>query len=174
MSKKMNNPTLDIEQSVMAKVRANEIIMKPKWYFVIGMVLTIVGLTASAIASIFVLNLSLFLLRSHGPMGQWRLQQILESFPVWLPILAIVGVATGIWLLKKFDFSYKRNFAIVIASFIGIVVLSAFILDYTGLSDIWFRQGPMRGFYRQNQNIDSIHPQNQNPRRGQSAGQNRN
>lgn len=153
MSKKKINSPASIEQTVMLKVRANEIAMKPKWYFVLGSVLTLIGFTASTIAAIFLVNLSLFLLKDHGPMGEWRLQQILVSFPLWVPILAIAGIASGVWLLKKFDLSYKRNFLVVILSFIIAILLASFILDYSGLNKIWFRRGQMRRFYRQNQNV---------------------
>lgn len=166
MSKKIINPPLDIEDTVMAKVRANEIAMRPRWYFILGSLLTIVGLTASTVMAIFLANLSLFLLKDHGPMGEWRLQQIVESFPFWVPILALVGIVSGIWILKKFDFSYKRNFYLVILGFVLVVVLTSLVLDITGLNNTWFRQGPMRGLYRLHQNRDDDSFRRNQPTRG--------
>lgn len=155
----------EIEKTVMAMVKANKIPMKPKWYFMLGSLLTMVGLVGLSIGAIFLTNLMLFLLRRHGPMEQWRLQIILGSFPWWVPILAILSVGLGIFLLKKYDFTYKKNFWFIAVGFVTSVILAAFILDYLGLNDIWSHQGPMRRFYQQLENHDTSHP------RGQGRGQ---
>lgn len=155
MSDKKITKPLDLEHSVMTKVRANEITMRPRWFFVVGSLAKLVGLTASAVMLLYLVNLSLFLLRDHGPMGEWRLQQILASFPLYVPLLAMVGVATGIWLLKKYDFAYKRNFLFIVTLCLIAILLSGLILDTTGLSDIFLRRGPARGMYQQNHNTNS-------------------
>lgn len=131
----------------MEKVKSNEISMKPKWYFVVGSILTVIGLVGFSIGAVFLTNLTLFLLRRHGPMGQWRLEQLLTSMPIWIPILAIICIVIGIWMLRKYDFSYKENFKLIIFGFILSIVLAAFVIDQLGLNDTWSRQGPMRRFY---------------------------
>lgn len=145
----------------MAKVKSNEISMKPRWYFVLGSILVMTGLVGFSIGAIFLTNLTLFLLRQHGPMGQWRLQLMLGSFPLWVPILAVVGVVLGIVMLRKYDFSYKKNFWLIIAGFIVSIILAAFVLDYLGLSDIWSRQGPMRRLYQQTEGQGRLYRQGQ-------------
>ena len=82
-------------------------------------------------------------------MGEWRLQLMLQSFPLWIPLLAIMSIAPGVWLLKQFDFSYKKNFVLIICGFIVSIVLAAVILDYSGLDTLWYKQGSMRRFYQQ-------------------------
>lgn len=149
MSKINKSTTKNIEDLVMDKVRSAEVRMKPKWYFVLGSVLAIVSLTALTIAAVFATNLSIFLLRQHGPMGQWRLEQMLNSLPWWIPILAILSAALSAWLLKRFDFSYRQNFPLILLGFIISIILAAFILDQSGLNDTWSRRGPMRRFYQQ-------------------------
>ena len=109
----------------MAKVKSNEISMKPRWYFVMGSLLTMAGLVGFSIGTVFLTNITLFLIRRHGPMGQWRLQQLLSSFPLWIPVLAILGIVLGIWMLRKYDFSYKKNFWLIILGFIFSVILAA-------------------------------------------------
>lgn len=133
----------------MAKVKSNEISIKPRWYFIVGSILAVAGLAGFSIGAVFLTNLTLFLLRKHGPMGQWRLQQLVTSFPLWIPILAIVSIALGIWMLRKYDFSYKKNFWLIILGFILSVILAAFAIDILGLNDTWSHQGPMRRFYQQ-------------------------
>ena len=141
----------------MDKINSNQITMKPRWYFYLGSISLMTGLVASSITAIFSLNLIFFLLRQHGPRGMWRLQVLLSSFPWWVPILAFTGVFSGIWLLKKFDFSYKKNFALIASGFILGLIITAVLLDILGLNHIWFKRGPLRRYYRQTQFQDLDH-----------------
>ena len=158
MSKKIN--TLNLEKEIMLKVATGEITMKPKWYFIIGSTLSIVGLAALSVVSIYFVNIISFLLRKHGPMGQWRLETMLNSFPIWVPILAVVGIVFGALLLKKYDFSYKKNFTFIIVGFVISIILSGFLVDSLGLNDVWGRKGNMRRFYQQLENSDNLNSGN--------------
>jgi len=149
MSKTLKTQVADLEKTIIEKVKSNEISIKPKWYFIAGSLFAFAGLVGFSIGAVFLTNLTLFLLRRHGPMGQWRLQQLLTSFPVWVPILAVVGIVLGIAMLRKYDFSYKRNFWIIMLVFILSIILAAFVIDQLGLNDTWSRQGPIRRFYQQ-------------------------
>jgi len=160
MPKKPKITSIDFETSVMAKVRSNEIVMKPRWYFVLGSLSLIIGLVGFSIATTFLINLIFFLLRQHGPMGEWRLQLMLSSFPVWVPLVAITGLIIGVLLLKKYDFSYKKNFWFVAVGFIISIVIAAIALDYFGFNDLWTKT-PMRRFYQQSENQDSMYPRGQ-------------
>lgn len=144
----MSKQNLNLEKNIMAKVKSGKITMKPRWYFVLGSLLMSLGLAGVSIGIIFLTKLGFFLLRQHGPMGEWRLQLMLSSFPWWLPVLALIGLLIGIYLLKQYDFSYKKNFSLVVIGFFASLVLAAFIIDFFGLGDTWFRHGPMRKFYQ--------------------------
>jgi len=74
---------------------------------------------------------------------------MLDSFPLWIPILAILGIVIGIILLKRYDFSYKKNFLLIVIGFVASIILSAYLIDLLGLNEIWSRTGPMRRFYQQ-------------------------
>lgn len=154
----------------MAKVKSNEISMKPRWYFVVGSLLTIAGLVGFSVGAVFLTNLTLFLLRRHGPMGQWRLQQLLTSFPLWIPVFAVIGIVLGIWMLRKYDFSYKKNFWLIILGFILSVILAAFVINQLGLNDVWSRQGPMRRFYQQVEGQKPIFQRESEQGRSQGQG----
>jgi hypothetical protein len=80
MSKTLKTSSINFEKIIMAKVKSNEISIKPRWYFVIGSLFTVTGLVGFSIGAVFLTNLTLFLLKRHGPMGQWRLQQLLTIF----------------------------------------------------------------------------------------------
>lgn len=144
----------------MAKVMSSEISMKPRWYFFVGSALMMLGVVGLSIGAVFLANLTLFLLRSHGPMGQWRLQTMLTSFPWWVPILAVIGMILGIRIFRKYDFSYKKNFPLIIIGFIVSILMAAAILDISGLSDIWFTRGPMRQFYQRLEGQNSTPQEN--------------
>jgi hypothetical protein len=165
----MSKKTLELEKNIMAKVQSGAIVMKPRWYFVLGTVLMSAGLVGLSIGAIFLTNLSFFMVRQHGPMGEYRLQLMWESFSWWIPALAIAGIGAGVWLLKKYDFSYKKNFGLLLFGFVLSILAAAFIIDCSGLNDTW-SQGPMRGFYQRLQNQDSDLPQSQGQRKGQGQG----
>jgi uncharacterized membrane protein YozB (DUF420 family) len=148
----------DLEKEIMSKVTSGRIAMKPKWYFVIGSLFSIIGLTALSVASVFFVNIMMFLLRKHGPMAQWRLEAMLKSYPVWIPVLAIFGIIAGIWLLRKYDFSYKKNFLLIILGFIASIIIAGFIIDRLGLNDAWSQRGLMKGFYQRIESQDNVIP----------------
>jgi hypothetical protein len=145
MSKELKN----ITDNIMDQIHEEKIKMKPRVYFIAGSILTFLGLVSSVIVSVFLIGLIRFSLRSHGPMASYRLDQILSSFPWWAPVLAIVGLIAGIWLLRKYDFSFKINFKVVIVGFILAVIVGGWIIDSIGLNDFLIRRGPMQGIMRQ-------------------------
>lgn len=133
----------------MEKIHHGDIKMRPKWYFVLGSFLAFLGLVASMITSVFLFGLIRFSLRSHGPMGDYRLEQLLANFPWWTALIAIAGLSIGIWLLRRYDFSYKVHFWWVAVLFVTAVIATGWILDMTGLNDKLLNRGPMQGMMRQ-------------------------
>lgn len=144
MSKELKN----ITDNIMDQIHEEKIKMKPKIYFIAGSILTFMGLVSSVVVSVLLVGLIRFSLRSHGPMANYRLDQIISNFPWWAPILAIIGLVVGIWLLHKYDFSFKINFKIVIVGFILAVIVGGWIVDSVGLNDVLVRRGPMQGIMR--------------------------
>ncbi len=139
---------IDFQKKVMSQVSSGQIKMKPKWYFVLVSILMTVGLTGVITAAIFFINLNLFLIRRHGPMLQWRLDLIFNSFPLWIPLLAVLAVVVSIKLLKKYDFSYKTNFVFLTISFVLAIFASGWLIDALGFNEIWSQTRPMRRFYQ--------------------------
>ena len=133
----------------MDQIHEKKIKMKPRAYFIAGSILTFMGLVSSVVASVFLVGLIRFSMRSHGPMASYKLDQILSSFPWWIPILAIIGLIAGIWLLRKYDFSFKVNFKMVIIGFVLAIVVGGWIIDSIGLNDALIRRGPLQGIMRQ-------------------------
>jgi len=135
----------------MDTIQKRKLKMKPKWYFFLGSMLGFIGLLASVIVTAFFISLISFTLRPHpGPGYPYRLQLIWNSFPWWAVILAIFGLGTSIFLLKKYDFSYRKNFWLIIVGLTISIILSGILMDKLGLTDLWTKKGPMRGMYHQN------------------------
>lgn len=139
----------------MKQILTGRVTMKPRWYFVVGSLALMIGLVASIIASVFLVSIIVFSLRTHGPMGAVRFQLLISSFPWWAPVLAVFGLASGVWFLKQYDVSYKKNFPMIVLSLIFAVLLSGWLMDATGMTTFWSRQGPMRRLYQQRQSENS-------------------
>lgn len=143
-----------IEQKIMAQIHSQELKMRPRWYFILGSVAMIAGLVSVFIVVIFLFNLQFFLLRQHGLMGQWRFEQLLATFPLWLPMLAAGSLTLGVVLLKKYDFSYQKNFRLIIVALLGAALVAGLVIDRLGFNEIWAQRGPMRGMYRRLQMME--------------------
>lgn len=145
MSKEIKN----ITDNVMDQIHEQKIKMRPRAYFIAGSVLTFAGLVSSVVVSVFLVGLIRFSLRSHGPMASYRFDQILATFPWWAATLAFVGLVVGIWLLHKYELSFKVNSRIIIIGFITAIILGGWIVDSIGLNDLLARRGPVQGIMRQ-------------------------
>ena len=145
----MQKKSVDLTNTILNQITTGKVKMKPRWYFVVGSLLAICGLTGTIILSVFLTSLMTFSLRSHGPMGAIRYQQLVSSFPWWALGLAVVGLVFGYQTFKRFDISYKQNFGLLLIGLLTAIILSGWLIDYTGLDTVWMRQGPMRQMYLQ-------------------------
>lgn len=148
----------------MRKVKTDEIRMKPRWIFIVGSLLSLVGIVGSCVVSTVMLSIVFFTIRSRGLMGQWKIQQLMDLFPWWTIGVAIAGIVLGIILLKQYDFSYKKNFIWIIIAVVFSFLVSAYILDTLGVTDILVQHGPMNRIYQQR----AVSP---TPQRGDSGNQ---
>lgn len=145
MSKELKN----ITENVMVQIHDKNIKMKPRIYFIIGSLLTFAGLISSVVVSVFLFGLIRFSLRSHGPMSNYRLDQMLSSLPWWTPVFAVSSLILGILLIRRYDLFFKINSKIFITVFILSIIVGGWIIDIVGLNDVFLRHGPMQGVMRQ-------------------------
>ncbi|NMC59785.1 MAG: hypothetical protein GYA51_10455 [Candidatus Methanofastidiosa archaeon] len=153
----MSKNKIDFEKEIMLQVSSGKITMKPKWYFVAGSVFMFLGVFATMVATSFLINLTIFLIKKQGP-GYGRITMMFESLPIWIPFLAILGVGIGIIILRKYDFSYKKNFVAIIIGFIASMIIAGFFIDKLGLNNVWSRKGVMKGFYQQLERRSGVFP----------------
>lgn len=143
MSKDIKN----ISDKIMDQIQEGKLRMRPKIYFVIGSILTFVGLVASIVTSVFAVGLISFMLRSNGILGH-KLDRLISVFPWWVLVLAVLGLIFGIIFLKKYDFSYKTDFKKAIVLAILAIIISGWFVDVLGFNDLLNRKGLMRGMMR--------------------------
>ncbi len=153
-----------IKKEILKKIKSGEVKMKPKWFFVFGSILSIVGLVSSFVFTAFIINLIIFILKPHyGPNFPFRINLILNNFPWWLLILSLISLTSGVFFLKKFDFSYKKNSLLMFLIIIFSIIIAAIIFDKYGLNDLFIKKGPrfMRRFYKeiQSNNIPNFRRQ---------------
>lgn len=146
MPKELKN----IADTVMGEIRHGKLKMHSKPYFIIASILIFISLVLSVLSSVFLFGLIRFSLRTHGPMGQYRFEQLLANFPWWAVIFAVIGLITGLWLIRKYDFSYKINFKIIIIGFVMAIIIAGYLVDAIGINDVFSRQGCMNRIYGKN------------------------
>jgi len=142
----MSEELKNITENVMNQIHLGKIKMKPRIYFILGSIFTFLGSISAFIVSIFLVSFLRFSLRTHlGRGAQYKLSQMLSDFPWWIIIFTILSLSIGIWLIRKYDFSYKIKPWIIILGFILVIVIAGWTIDIIGLNDIWLRNGPMKG-----------------------------
>ncbi len=160
----MSTELKNISGDVMEKIRHDDIKMRPKFYFLAGSVSALIGLVLSILTSAFLISFLRFSIRAHGPMKEYRLEELLSRFSWWIPVGALVCLMMSIVLLRRYDFSYKYNFKIFVFGAVVAVVLAGLILDMAGFNDAMLRRGPMQGHMRQY--LDGHAPQRDGAHRG--------
>lgn len=140
----MSKEVKDIGDNVMEQIHRGTLKMRPKIYFVIGSILTFIGVVASIATSIFSIGLIKFLLRSNGILNH-KLDRMVSIFPWWVLVLAVVGLVVGMILIRKYDFSYKIDLKMAIVLAILAIVVSGWLVDALGFNELLARKGLMRG-----------------------------
>lgn len=128
----------DLSKQVVQEIKRREVKMRPRLYFVLGSILLGLGLAGAIIIAIFFLNLFVFRLRVQGPLNCWTVL-----------LASVVGIVIGLALLKRFEFSYKKNFLILAIALIVVVGILGFLLDRVGFNERMRRYRRTRPFYEQ-------------------------
>ena len=138
----------------MQEIHKKGIRMRPRAYFLAGSLLLAAGLMVIFFIAIFLFNIISFRLRVDAPheflrFGSPGILPFLRLLP-WLPLLIAVSlVFAGIHLLKKYEFSFKHNFAVIAAITIFLVIAVGFIIDCIGANRRLERLPPIKGFYQE-------------------------
>jgi len=146
----------DISDKIMKDIKAHEVKMKPKVYFVLGSVMLGVSLAFLVLFTSFFIHLVMYRMRIDSPQsflgfGRMGLTPFLLNFP-WIQLgLVVGGLLIGLHLLKRYDFSYKKNIWMVILVAVTLVVTLAFVIDSVGFDRRFGKMKPIGPLYRVNQ-----------------------
>jgi len=146
----MPTSQINLQAQIIKKIIAGKVKMKPKWYFFLGTACLIAGTFFTLIATVFLVSLASFFLRQHGPMGQMRFTQLLDRFPWWAIIAILISFVAGYYLIKRFDFSYRPNFQVIMAAILFSIIIFGILINYLGLDRIWMHRGWMKCLYADN------------------------
>lgn len=152
MAKKAKKP--DLSKKVMKTIRTQKVKMKPRLWFALSSLLLGIGLAISLVLAVFFVNLVLFKIQTQGPLaflllGRLGIKGFLANFP-WLPIiLAFSGVAGGLFLLKRYDFSYKKSFWGIALLVMAFILTLGFLVDRIGANKKIAEFVVLRRAYRQ-------------------------
>ncbi len=139
----------DVEQLIMERIRSQEIKMKPKWWFALGSIISLIGIAGSLLGAVFLVHLAIFSSKQHGPMGEVRFQFMINSFPWWIPVIAIILLIVGIYLLHKSTSLYKHNIIMITIIITILTLIAGMILSQSGLGEKYFHVGPLRRWQKQ-------------------------
>lgn len=140
----MSKPLNDMTTQVMGRIHTGRVKMRPRLYFILGSLTTFVGLVMTILASTFALSFVQLSLRESSELAEYEMDALLSHFSWWGPIIAVTSLVLGILLLRKYDFSYKKNFAIIAIGFVLAIITASFILDMTGLNEVMLRRIPFK------------------------------
>jgi len=159
---------IDFEKKIISQIKSEKIKIRPKWHFLILSILSFTSLMGIGMGLAFLINLTSFFLRKHNCLHSWRVEAVITSFPWWIPILGLIGLYFGIKLLKKYDFSYKKNFLLIVFAFLLSVLLMGILVDKIGLNER-LSKGRMRRFYQRLEQENENYP-GERPQRGMRKG----
>ena len=131
---------IDLSKKVMKEIHQKQVKMRPRAHFLVGSILLGIGLAGALILATFFINLAIFRLRVHGPLGylgfgRFGLRPFLATFPWLLFLVAVGGLFGGLALLRRYDISYKKSFLGLAISLLVLILTAGFLLDFLGFNE---------------------------------------
>jgi hypothetical protein len=136
---------------VIGQIKQEKLTIRPRWHFIFGATLSAIGLVITSGLVMLSLHLLRFRLTHPGIGAGRKLDFILTNLPWYIPVLALTGLVGGYYLLKRYDFSYRKNFAFILLAIIAGLLLGTYSLRALRLDDFLTRRGYFRELYGQNQ-----------------------
>lgn len=139
----------NIKSNIIKKIENKELTMRPQWVFMLGSFLSVIGLAISTALALLSIQLLRFRLTHPGIGAARKIDYILTTLPWYIPVLAIVGMIGGYILLRRYDFSYRKNLGLISLLVLVSIIGSSFLLSRLGLDDFMTKRGYFRQIYGQ-------------------------
>jgi hypothetical protein len=145
-----NQPkTPDFTQEIMTQISTGQVKMRSKLCFAIGSIG--LGMAISVIASLgaLIISLILFSLKLAAPLeylrfGPQGIRPFFANLPLVFMVLAALAIVLVIFLLKKYDFSYRHNLWGLVLGVIALILTTGVIFDRVGAQQHLMRRSMLR------------------------------
>ncbi len=139
-----HNAELKPQNTVLQKIRTGEVQMRSKAYFISKFVLLIIVGVAVLLTSSFLFSFILFSIKASGRMfllgfGLPGLQLFFMLFPWKVLLVDAILMLILEWLVKHFQFGYKRPFIYLLSGILMISVVAGIIINATPLHNLLSR-----------------------------------
>lgn len=142
----------NIKANIVKKIQNRELSIRPRWIFVLGSIFSALGLVISTALALLSIQLLRFRLTHPGIGAARKLDFVLASLPWYVPVLAVIGLFGGYLILKRYDFSYRKNLGVITILIILGLIASSYLLDYLGFNSFLNSRGYFHQIYGQEQN----------------------
>lgn len=138
----------NLATKVMTQIQSKHLTPRPRWHFVLGAALSTIGVAVSAALTLLGIHLLRFRLTHPGIGAARKLNFILTNLPWYIPVFAVVGLVGGYLLLRRYDFSYRKNFGFIILAVLTGLILGSYTLSSLRIDDFLSRRGYFRQIYQ--------------------------
>lgn len=160
----MNNTDRATMQSdIMEQITSGAVTMKPRWYFVVGSFLAAFGLFGTMFLTVYFWGMSWYRINRHSSLeylwfGDAGQTAFIKTFPWLLLAVALFSLGVGLWLMQRFDFSYRFRWVWVAGGVSIGVLVAGYVVDRSGLvhatiqapmmEHLDIHYGDSQGFYK--------------------------
>ena len=121
---------MSLRSKLMNEIKNDKIRMKSRWVFIAQKIGLQSGLALTVVLLVFLINAFFFYIKSnhlllplHYGTAWW--QELLHSLPYDLILIIIVLLVLLNFIIKKFEFSYKKPFVVIFSAFIIFIIFWA-------------------------------------------------
>jgi hypothetical protein len=126
-------PIKNIKERILDRIRSGQVVMRPKWHFVLKALLAAVGGLLLLLAALYLVSFILFVARQTGAwfgpgFGPPGVGALLRSLPWTLIILSVIFVAILEVLARRYAFAYRRPLLYSIAAIVLLVLVGGVLV----------------------------------------------
>jgi len=133
-----NNHQDCVKQQIMNAIEEGNVIMKPKWHFVLKTSLAVLGGVLIALALLYLVSFIIFVMWYTGSwfIPVYGIKGII-SFLLAAPWLLVAVVVVFLWILetlfRHYTFAYRRPLLYSTLGMLGVVMIGGFTVAQTSL-----------------------------------------
>jgi hypothetical protein len=148
----------NLKQNVIKEIKSSKVAMRPRWIFVLGSALSGVGLFISGMMTLLSIQLIKFRFLRPGIGASYKLDYLLSSIPWYLPVIAVGSLISGYMILRRYDFSYRKNIYFILSIIVAGLVFGSILWHMLNVDQFMSRRGYFRQIYQEQQEYPSTTP----------------